>query len=463
MQYLSDLCDTFTEVARTADKYLKNIGCARSPCDRDFALFSRACRCFKDVVYKSSLCLRYHKWLYICTTTYIMRRLLNLLFAFSLLLLAGCGHDGVEPDPPGPVLPDPENVDRVVVVYAVNRSSLVYDFEDDSAEMMRAMERLNDGSVQLLVYKTTSASESGLYIVSRDKDGNCFFDPVKTYVRDVTSTHPDRIKEVLADALSIFPDTAYDLIFWGHGTSWRPYFSDHAVVDPPLLYGYGGEYGQTGNTQTAWTDIDELADAVPDGIFDTIWFDCCYMTGIEVIYQFRDKCSMFVGYPSEVWDKGLPYDEVLPYLFSKDHDITGAAGAFFDFYARRNQPVTVAVIDMTRIEELADAVSSVIASGSLRPQVSDLLNYSRTKSSPFYDFSQFFRQTAILNGAQELACDIESAVKKVVIYHAASENDFNGRPWDSASISGMSTHFYTGTDSRDESYYRTLDWYKRVY
>ncbi len=391
-----------------------------------------------------------------------MRRLLIFLSVLSLLLPAGCGHDGEEPDTPGSLYPDPENVGRVVVVYAVNRSSLVYDFDGDSEEMLRAMSVVDTDRNQLLVYKTDSATETGLYRVVKDSEG-CRFEIVRSYGRDVTSTHPDRIREVLADALEMFPNAAYDLIFWGHGTSWRPYFSDHAVVDPPALYGYGGEYSQTGGSQTDWTDLDELAGAVPDGRFETIWFDCCYMTGIEVVYQFRDKCSTFVGYPSEVWDKGMQYDEVLPYLFAANPDITGAAETFYRFYADRNQPVTVAVVDMARIEELADVAASVISSGDLRPQASGLLNYSRTMSSPFYDFHQFFRLVAELNGAPELADDLAEAVAKTVVYHAASDKDFNGRPWDSSSVSGLSTHFYRGTDTRDESYYRTLDWYKRVY
>lgn len=397
------------------------------------------------------------------TLSYIMRRLLNFLSVLSLLLSAGCGNDGEEPGNSCFLFPDPENVSRVVVVYAVNRSSLVYDFDDDSEEMLRAMSAVDTDSNQLLVYKTDSATETGLYRVVKDAAEGCRFEIVRSYRRDVTSTHPDRMREVLDDALGLFPNAAYDLIFWGHGTSWRPYFSDHAVVEPPVLYGYGGEYSQTGGSQTDWTDLDELAGAVPDGRFETIWFDCCYMTGIEVVYQFRDKCSTFVGYPSEVWDKGMQYDEVLPYLFAESPDITGAAKTFYGFYAERNQPVTVAVIDMAGIEDLADVAASVISSGNLRPLTTGLLDYSRTKSSPFYDFQQFFRLVAELNGAPELADDLAEAVAKTVVYHAASDKDFNGRPWDSSSVSGLSTHFYRGTDTRDESYYRTLDWYKRVY
>lgn len=397
---------------------------------------------------------------------------MNRFFYFILLLLVayGCGKDErdvINPvDPPViPVNPvvNPEDVERTVIVYAVNRSSLSYNFEDDLSEMLRAMAGIDMDKYQLLVYKTNSASQCGLYRVAEDKEGKIDVALVRSYSRDVTSTHPDRIREVLDYALDLYPHSAYDLIFWGHGMSWKPYFSSHDVIDPPMSYGYGGEYNETGNTtKTDWTEIDELADAVPDHAFDTVWFDCCYMSGIEVIYEFRDKCDTFVGYPSEVWDDGMAYDVVLPYLLRGKPDVTGAAKAFYNYYDTKRYAATVAVFDMSLMEELAAVASDIVGSGKIRPDEKTLLNYSRSKTSPFYDFRQFFSQTALLNGCPDLAARLESVMDKAVLYHDASENDFNNRPWNSA-VSGISTHFYKDLDTRDESYYRTLDWYKRVY
>lgn len=397
---------------------------------------------------------------------------MNRFFYFILLLLVayGCGKD--EPNEINPVHPpvipvnpvvNPEAVERTVIVYAVNRSSLSYNFEDDLSEMLRAMAGIDMDKYQLLVYKTNSASECGLYRVAKDKEGKIDVDLVRSYSRDVTSTHPDRIREVLEYALDLYPNSAYDLIFWGHGMSWKPYFSSHDVIDRPMSYGYGGEYNETGNTtMTDWTEIDELAEVVPDHAFDTVWFDCCYMSGIEVIYEFRDKCDTFVGYPSEVWDEGMAYDVVLPYLLREKPDVTGAAKAFYNYYDIKRYAATVAVFDMSLMEELAVVASDIVGSGEIRPDEKTLLNYSRTRTSPFYDFTQFFSQTALLNGCPDLAARLESVMDKAVIYHDASENDFNNRPWNFA-VSGISTHFYKGLDTRNESYYRTLDWYKRVY
>lgn len=382
-----------------------------------------------------------------------------LLFA-AMIMMVACGEED-EPDVPAD---DDTAVVRTILIYAVNRSSLSFDFRDDSSEMLAAMERLDPAKFRLLVFRTDSETECGLYKVqktSNDPGSGFDFVKIKDYPRDVPSTNPRRVKEVMEYALNLYPASAYDLIFWGHGTSWKPHFSDNEI-QTPQVYAYGGEYNP-GSTNTDWTDIDGLASAVPDGRFQTIWFDCCYMTGIEVLYQFRSKCDTFVGYPTEVWQYGMQYDIVLPYLMRENPDVVGGATAFYNYYHEKGDPVTVAVVRMDRLESLADCARQIMASGQERPDAAALLNYSRTKSSPFYDFGQFMKLTAVANGAPALVPVFDKALSETVVYHAESDIDFNRRKWNVNNISGLSTHFYKGGDSRQEAYYRTLDWYRRVY
>lgn len=360
---------------------------------------------------------------------------------------------------------DDKEVRHAVIIYAVNNSSLASDFTSDSYEILAAAKNIDFRYNQILLYKTISDASTGLYKVIINKNDKAEFQLIKEYDRDITSTAPERIKEVIDFALTLYPESTYDLIFWGHGMSWHPYFTDHQV-DVPMNYAYGGEYtggyNDKGAKETDWTEIDELAHCVPDHIFDTIWFDCCYMSGIEVIYEFKDKCKTFVGYPSEVWSDGLAYDLVLPYLLSDSHDVLGAAETFYNYYNINSDPVTIAVINMMQLEDVADAVKEIVKSGSLRPSETELVNYSRSASSPFYDFNQFFNMTASLNDPY-LTSMLDSSLEKMVIYHAESKRDFNYHLWDTENISGISTHYYKGGNSANEDYYRSLKWFRRIY
>lgn len=390
-----------------------------------------------------------------------MKRLIYILLV--LLAFVSCVEDPIEK-----TNKNREQIKHTVLIYAVNKSSLSADFSDDSREMLAACRKIDLDNYQLLVYKTDSNDKCGLYSVMRsDKTGAPAFELVREYERNTTSTDPARIKEVIDYSLTLYPNSSYDLIFWGHGMSWKPYFTDHSIVDSPALYSYGGEYNggynENGRPQTDWTEIDELAAAVPDNVFNTIWFDCCYMSGIETIYEFRNKCKIFVGYPSEVWSQGLAYDIVLPYLLSQEHDVTGAAMAFFNYYKKDNLPVTVAVLEMDKLEKVADLTRNILASGSKRPEASQLLNYSRTASSPFYDYRQFISSIAELNEVPGIGDEFIVALDRMTLYHAAVDKDFNLQYWNTDNICGINTHFYSERFTPDDDYYRTLAWYKRVY
>lgn len=374
--------------------------------------------------------------------------------AISLVSLGSCGN---EDDNPTGVEDNPDNVTRTILVYAVNNSSLAANFEEDSREMLEAMEKVDGTKFRLLLYSTDDDGETcRLSRAVRGEGKKYEFATVKSYDRDVTSTHPDRVAEVIGDALDEYPMSAYDLIFWGHGMSWKPYFTDHQVHRA-----YGGEYNPT-NSRLDWAEIDELASAVPDGRFDTIWFDCCYMAGVETIYEFSGKCDTFVGYPTEVWEDGMQYANVLPYLFRDTPDIRGAAYAFYSEYDHSDMPVSVTVVNMAALEGLADAARATIALGDARPDVSTLVNYSRSRTTPLYDFEQLFTEITIANGHSEYGGILRGRFNEVVDMRLCSSLNFNYKPWNGVP-SGLSTHYYRDLDTKEEDYYRTLKWYKRVY
>lgn len=84
--------------------------------------------------------------------------------------------------------------------------------------MLTALSAVDNPACRLLVYYTESDSECGIYEAVKSKgkvnakQGEYEFVKRKSYRRDVPSTHPDRIADVIGDALTFFPNAAYDLI-----------------------------------------------------------------------------------------------------------------------------------------------------------------------------------------------------------------------------------------------------------
>lgn len=405
-------------------------------------------------------------------------RYLTYLFAaaVSCLTLTGCkGDDPYDPE-------QPQKKKRTILVYAVANNNLSYNLEGasgDKAEMIRGAEYYDTDCYSLLLFQVLPGQDPALLeLQKKDADGTAEFVKLRSYDRTRYSTDPSCISDIIADALELRPSDSYGMIFWSHASSWTPDFNDHTLPDTETMARMTNRKvsGNTVSIETVHSfgedkidgkkdsiDIDQLADALPDGIFDFIWFDCCYMSGIEVLYQFRNKADYIVAYPTEIAAEGMPYHLTLPMLMSENINLTGAADQLADYfsYSTEGIPYTVAVCRTSELEEVADAAKKLYESGRV-PAVNGLQKYSRTPCGPFYDFVQY--TTLYPREADQTQIDrLNNAMSKLVIYKSASDKDFNGRMIKKENFSGVSCHYYYNNIGDRNQYYSTLDWTRRVY
>lgn len=386
-----------------------------------------------------------------------MNRNLALIFAILLVILSSCDKKD-EPK-------ESSKTQRTVLIYAVASNNLSSDLASDKNEMIEAAPNVTGlgSDVRVLLYSVPSqaATEATLAELKKDATGAWGFQPLKSYDRNTFSTDPARMREVFSDVRTSATAENYGLILWSHGTGWIPNFSDHQVPGG-MQKSYGMDKYQG---VTDYCDIDELAYAIPDGMFDYIWFDLCYMMGVEVVYQLRNKCEYIAGYPTEDWSMGMNYDTTLPMLVAPWPDLAGAGKAFYEYYMDQNMAVTVTVMKTDGLERLAQAAADIYASGTCPSTATGLQNYSRLKT-PLYDFGQFTKRYLNFSdpSAAELEAEFDEALREITLYAGCSTKNFNGtnNAFDPAKYSGLSCYFPgTATQSIDD-YYETLDWTNRV-
>lgn len=414
---------------------------------------------------------------YIIVMRDLFLRLLHILVAVTLLgcLLTSCEKENIPSRDEDKLITvdTPEAISHVTILYAINYSSLSTDFESDAKEIATALTDVGDDFGRFLVFVTDDdGNGQTLYRAARNSAGKytTLGVPVKTYTRDLASTSPERMAQVLDDALALYPNATFDLFLWGHGSSWWPEFDNHLVTTTTgnrngALYAYGGEYtDEYGNRfSTDYMDIDELATAIPDGKFRYIWFDCCYMSSTEVLYQLRNKADHIVAYPTEIWAEGLAYDLVIPYVFSTKPNLKMAAIAAFKYYNDRNEPVTICVSDMSAIEDVADVTARIYALDNSTVTPSKLMDYSTDFTRPCYDFGQYASTIARNNGREDLATALLDAIDRMTVYRNVSKYNFKYQSWDTSAYSGLSTHVFVNNNTSPSKYYKTLDWYQRTY
>lgn len=359
--------------------------------------------------------------------------------------------------------PEPVNDDikRVTVVYAVNYSSLSHAFSKNINDMLQAMNKAETGADKLLLFRTDSKEKTGLYEATRNGD-KWVWTLIREYVRDVTATDPDRLHLVLKDVCDMYPDVKRTLYFWGHGSAWSPNFSTHSTRDGELpqpesdTTSFGGEYT---DSSTDWMNIDELANAIPDNSFDIIWFDCCYMSAIEVAYELRHKAKYLVAYPTEVWDMGLNYSDALPFMLKENPEIIESAKTFFNYYNDKNNAVTVAVLDLGKIEPVAEAVSEIMQNFDVR-YPSNTVNYRRRGTEEYHDLLQLMTDRTGNDAAY--ISPLKEALDNFVLYKAASPFDFDYKLWINGDLCNISIYNYQGRPTDADEFYRKLEWYNAV-
>ncbi|MDE5888099.1 MAG: hypothetical protein K2H46_11000 [Muribaculaceae bacterium] len=409
-------------------------------------------------------------------------KLCALALTVMLVGLTGCKEDkGNEPDR------DDGKMKKTILLYAVASNNLYSNLINDKQEIIMAVKD-NDLDLRqhsIMVYEVIpNNKENGetprLLELTRLNNGELEYVEVKKYDRSLYSTDPERVAEVIKDMQELRPSKTYGLIMWSHGLGWSPFFSERdshpaetkssepLKANVPMQYSFGYDTNSTVG-YTDKTDIDELADAIPENVFEFIWFDACMMTGIETIYEFRDKCRYFGGYPTEVFSPGMPYHHTIPYLLKEKADVAGCAREFFEYYA--NNPyqllrvATVAVIDMWQLEKMADFCKTYYE-GMPVPSAAGLDYYSGNQrvAYKYYDFGQYTLAKIAESDDENAERLFRELLDKLIVYKNATEKEFTGKTLNLEEYSGISCHLYNPSQTGAAAdYYRSLDWFKRVY
>lgn len=397
------------------------------------------------------------------------------------ILMSACHKD--EP------APDPVDKKTAILVYAVASNNLNEDFHNDRDEMLDGLSNVDLNVVDYYLYSVEKSSSDtnppSLTKAVKNNKGEVSFKTVKTYDRNTFSTDPKRISEVISDFATSTTAPTRGLFLWSHATSWEPSGSDHILipreaniptedsgadtsdivkVNIPDLKWFGQDIN---GKQDDYCDIIELADAIPDSYFNFIWWDCCYMSSIEVAYQFRHKAEMMVAYPTEVLAEGAPYDLILPFVAKESPNLIAAADAMSDYYSRNDKTYTIAILDLSVIEDVADMAKSAVPGKRLYAY--QLLKYSRG-AHRYYDFGQYTRTWGESLGDDWNSDDFNHVMDKFVVYKSCSDVLINNVRVDRNNFYGISTHYIDfdfdpewATSDAPELYYRQLDWYKRIF
>ena len=385
-------------------------------------------------------------------------RLLPALMPFSMALIS-CG-DNNENEPVDPSTPVPEEVGRTVLVYMLASNNGLgyqepYDYDmQDIREMCDAAAAGDITDGRLIVFHSSSNGRQ----ILKEVTGQGKIDTLKIYDSDVLPQSAGRMSEVLDDMESLSPARDYGLILWGHGTGWiEDGISGDNAGSEFETYSYGSEHNDRYKM-----NITTMADVLGGRGFGFIYFDCCYMASVEVMYQLRNAAPKIVAYPTEVLSYGMPYERNVRHFFASTPELAEAAQDTFDFYSSMTNPryrmCTVSVINTAGLEKLASATRAIYENNSTGvPDGYTPQSYTTSLNRYYCDFGGYI---GALTADERLRAAYEEAMAETVELELATD-----RIWNTLAIrehSGLSTFIMDSDADATWLNYSRLDWFDDV-
>jgi hypothetical protein len=346
---------------------------------------------------------------------------------------------------------------------ASNRTFLIYmiasNLGDDLKKNLKLItsvatkENLNGG--HLLVYYSENGEEARLFEIKPDEKGVPAEYTIRNYEGE-SAVSKETMRNVINEVVALYPSSdSYGMLLSSHASAWMP------VGYHTMLRAFGEENGR-------WFEIDELADAIPDHLFDFLLFDACSMGAIECMYELKDKADYIVASPSEVLTVGFPYQTILPRLFTKEADLANVAKDFYEFFKTYTYPVgNISVTATNELDGLAAITKEILngdegAVGSLLVSEMQILSYLPKSPVPLVDFGDMIKRLA----TEEQYQRFEKALKKAVLYPYSTKQIYaaTGGYYDVTTYSGLSVYPLRSNYTELNNWYRNrLRWYQAVF
>ena len=222
----------------------------------------------------------------------------------------------------------------------------------------------------------------------------------------------------------------------------------------------------------SYMELDELAAAIPDHLFDYILFDACFMGSVEVLYALRDKADYIISSPAEVISDGFPYAQIMEPLCRENPDLETVCETYYRYYAEHDVPqyhaATVSLVKTSALETLASATAALYTaalsadsrifpfmdSGQLQP----LDRYARHFVFDMGSIADELYRQAVVSAEQY--AEWQDAFSQAVIYEAHT-------PWFFSlqldKCCGLSSYVPLAQYADLNAFYVQQEWYHRVF
>jgi len=314
-------------------------------------------------------------------------------------------------------------INRTVLVYIAADNNLANTSNSNIYSMNSNISKGMDNYNLLVFVDRKDATPALLHL------HNLSIDTVAKYP-DCDSSDPTVLRGVIDYVFQNYKAEHYGLVMWSHGTGWLPTDQLHFVApnmnySPRRAFAWEDRKGE--NPPYKCMELDELVEGIPDGKFDYIVFDACYMGNVEIAYALRNKAPEIVSSCYEIVSYGFPYHIVTRDLMMGN--MLKSCTSFYDYYNSMNdwmQMAGISLVKTDQLDSLARCFRKIIAEyGDTVPKmdVSRVQCFDRFKNHVFYDLEDFVSQ---LGTSKEYMNEFRLQMDRCVPYKISTPYIFPG-------------------------------------
>lgn len=349
---------------------------------------------------------------------------------------------------PKPYIPQPPQgtADHTVVMYLAGNNNIESYLRNNVEDVIASVDASTPSDNGRIVVFFRPKSQSGdpvLLQIYYDKKVGTQCDTLRTYPRTISSSNPETLRMVMADAVKAAPAKEYSLIFGSHATGWfTKECMSRGSLSKPLSIGFesfnDGSFWQQSDEEITRTfgldgvveydgkkindpgmDITELASALSGYNVRSLIFDACFMASIEAVYDLRNVADYVIASSAEIMGRGMPYDLVLKYLFATGNvrdNLMKYCSEYIRYYKELTPGTksgTISLIDCSKVEPLATAVAKVEQGGLNEVNTYDVQAFELLDEHQFYDLEHFYDLAAKDRAAYTA---MQNAIYNCVVY-----------------------------------------------
>ena len=337
---------------------------------------------------------------------------------------------------------------RTVLVYIGADNNLSNIAQSNIYSMNSSIRNENDNANLLVFVDRVDNNPALLYI------HNGQIDTLVKYP-ELDSSAPKVLHDVIDYVVDNFKSESYGLVLWSHGTGWLPTAQLHYVA-PNMKYAQGRDgaldesgylegirdpfaYDMIETKAFAWEnragqtpaytcmDLDGLASAIPDNVFDYIAFDACYMGCVEVIYALRHKAKYIISSCYEIVSYGFPYQIVTRDLLNGSlMNVCIQFHAYYNTLRGWERMGGISLVKTDGLDSLANCFGKIVTEYSDSIQkidINSVQNFDRFKNHMFYDLEDFVDK---LGTRKDLLTEFRLQLEECVPYKVSTPYIFEG-------------------------------------